>query len=65
VFCNPHFNQGGMIGRIFAYWAIVYFGHWFENYGSRANFWDTCFHGSSYVLIEAKNDWATFWETFS
>jgi hypothetical protein len=25
-------NQGELIGRIFAYWAIVYFGQYFDNY---------------------------------
>jgi hypothetical protein len=25
-------NQGDQIGRIFAYWAIINFGQYFENY---------------------------------
>jgi hypothetical protein len=31
-------NQGDRIGRIFAYWAIVYFGQGFEDYSSSNNF---------------------------
>jgi hypothetical protein len=31
--------QGDQIGRIFAHLSIVYFGHYFENYRSSANFW--------------------------
>jgi hypothetical protein len=33
--------QGDHIGRIFAYWVIVYFGQWFKNYRGSANFWVT------------------------
>jgi hypothetical protein len=36
-------KQGGQIGRIFAYWAIVFFGQLFENYRSSANSWATFF----------------------
>jgi hypothetical protein len=57
--------KGDQIGRIYAQWAIVYFGQCFENYWSGANFWATLFHGTSYVLIMTKNGWATFWATFS
>jgi hypothetical protein len=32
------YEQGDQIGRIFAHWAIVYFGQCFENYSSSANF---------------------------
>jgi hypothetical protein len=31
--------QGDQIGRIFAEWAIVFFGQFFENYGSAPKFW--------------------------
>jgi hypothetical protein len=37
-------EQGDRIGRNFAYWAIVYFGHFFENYKSGPKFWATFFH---------------------
>jgi hypothetical protein len=40
-------NQGDQIGRIFAYWATI--GQWFENYGSRTNFW------AVYALLLRKN----------
>jgi hypothetical protein len=39
------------IGRIFVFWAIVYFWQWFENYRSSGNAWAIIFHGTSYVLI--------------
>jgi hypothetical protein len=45
------------IGRIFAYWAIVYFEHYF---------WATYFlHGKKCVFILTEKDWATFWALFS
>jgi hypothetical protein len=44
-------EQGDQIGRIFALWAIVFFGQFFENFISSPNFWVTVFHGKSYVLI--------------
>jgi hypothetical protein len=47
-------NQGGRIGRIFTDWAIVFYGHFLENYRSRPNFWSTFFHGSSYVVFFTK-----------
>jgi hypothetical protein len=59
------FDQGDQIGRIFAQWAIVYFGQWFENYIQSANFWATFFRDISYVLIFTKNGLATFWASFS
>jgi hypothetical protein len=31
-------RQGGQIGRIFAQWAIVYFGLFFENYIEQPTF---------------------------
>jgi hypothetical protein len=44
-------HQGDQIRRIFAYWAIVYFGHFFEKYRRSPNF----FHGQRRVLILTKN----------
>jgi hypothetical protein len=41
---NPEHNrraflgQGDQIGRIFAYWSIVYFGQFFEDYRNSPNF---------------------------
>jgi hypothetical protein len=32
-------DQGDQIGRIFAYWAIVSFGRFKENFRSNPNFW--------------------------
>jgi hypothetical protein len=58
-------NQGDQIGRIFAYWSIIYFGLYFETYRCNANFWTTFFYGTSYVLILTNIVWATFWATFS
>jgi hypothetical protein len=50
-------QQGHQIGRIFAYWVIVYFGLWYKNYcvGSSDKFWTNFFLGTSYVLILTKN----------
>jgi hypothetical protein len=36
--CHFTYNQGDQIGRIFAYWAIVYFGQFYENYKRIPNF---------------------------
>jgi hypothetical protein len=35
--------QGDLIGRIFGYWAIVFFGQIFESYRSYAYSWATFF----------------------
>jgi hypothetical protein len=35
------YTQGDQIGRIFAQWIIVYFGHWFETSRRSAHFWAT------------------------
>jgi hypothetical protein len=43
-----HGMQGGQIGRIIAYWVIVYFGQFFENYRTSPKIWATFFHGKSY-----------------
>jgi hypothetical protein len=56
VVCHSLGIRVARFGRIFAYWASVYFGRSFENYGSRIsfrpNFWPnfgpTPFHGKSY-----------------
>jgi hypothetical protein len=47
-------------GRIFAYWAVIYFGKYFENCESSSQIWTTFFHSASYVLILPKKGWATF-----
>jgi hypothetical protein len=43
--------QGDQIGRIFAFWAIVFFGQNLENYRNSANFWATFFHDTIYIYI--------------
>jgi hypothetical protein len=41
-------DQGDLIGRFFAYWAIVYYGQvLFENYRSSQTIWAAFFHGKS------------------
>jgi hypothetical protein len=47
--------KGDQIGRIFAHWVIVYFGHLFENYRTSTNFWGTFSLSWGYALILAKN----------
>jgi hypothetical protein len=44
-------DHDDQIGRIFVYWAVVYFGLLFENDKSSKNKWAHFFHGSSYVCI--------------
>jgi hypothetical protein len=44
-----------VIGRIFAYWEVIFDGQIFENDRSSSNFWGTFFHGNSCGLILAKN----------
>jgi hypothetical protein len=44
--------QGGQIGRIFAYLAIDYFGHFFLNYSSSQKTWATFFHLHVLILTE-------------
>jgi hypothetical protein len=58
-------GQGEQIGRIFAYWAIVYTGHLFENYGSSPTFGDTILNGKSSVLMLTKMGLTTCWSIFS
>jgi hypothetical protein len=31
-------DQGDQIGRVFAYWVIAYFGHFYENYRNTLKF---------------------------
>jgi hypothetical protein len=40
------------IGRIFVYWAIVYFGRFFRNYRSNPNFFGYFFHGTYKLCID-------------
>jgi hypothetical protein len=51
--------------RIFAHWAIVYFGQFLENYRGNTNFWSPIFYGKSYALILTKMGRAIFWAMFS
>jgi hypothetical protein len=46
--------QGDQIGRIFAYWSIVFVEQCYEKFSSSPDFWATFFQGKSYVLILAK-----------
>jgi hypothetical protein len=48
-------GQGGQIGRIFAYWAAVYCGQYFENCKRFDNFLPIYFLSTSYVLIFTKH----------
>jgi hypothetical protein len=47
-------EQGDQIGRIFAYWVIVFFGQLFEKYRSRLIFCATLSHEKSCALILAE-----------
>jgi hypothetical protein len=51
-------TQGGQIGRIFACWSIVFFGHRFENYKSSPIFrlWEKGVNNFDKVWF-----WAKFW----
>jgi hypothetical protein len=48
-------HQGDQIGRIFARWAILYFGQLFETCLICPNFCATIFHGKSNALFSANN----------
>jgi hypothetical protein len=61
---NKFLNQGDQIGRIFAYWATIYLGHFDENYRKSTNCLATFFHGKIHVLILTKMDWASFLGNF-
>jgi hypothetical protein len=57
-------KQSDQIGRIFVFWAIVYFGQFFSNYRSQnflATFSKVC---KRYALIFQKMGWAKFWGDF-
>jgi hypothetical protein len=69
---STHFNkgkagrQGDQIGRIFAHWGIVYFGHFFENKIICPPLRTTFFPRKKLCIKYCpKIGWATFWETFS
>jgi hypothetical protein len=49
VFVQVVAVQGDQIGRIFAYWVIVYFRQFYENYRNGSNLLDTFVHGKSYI----------------
>jgi hypothetical protein len=51
----PNLFQGDRIGRIFAYWVIVYFEHLCEKHRISQNIWATFFNGKSYILGSTKN----------
>jgi hypothetical protein len=45
--------QGDQIGRIFAFWVIVYYGQFCENDISSPNFWASFINGKRYWLVLA------------
>jgi hypothetical protein len=53
-------DQGDEIGRIFAVWAIVYFGQFFFNRTISAKFWTIFLYSFC-----PKLGWATIWVSFS
>jgi hypothetical protein len=53
---NEGCQQGDQIGRIFARWAFVHFGHSFENYSSSKKI--------GLLFYAVKWYWATFWAIF-
>jgi hypothetical protein len=58
-------HQGDQIGRVLAYWAVVYFGCFlFTVVVAQIHglLFSQCF---SSALILTKTGWATFWATFS
>jgi hypothetical protein len=57
-------SQGDQIGRIFAYGAIFFFGHFLKNYRSRQNFGLHFRAKSNAKKKNRKNRWATFWVIF-
>jgi hypothetical protein len=50
-------KQGDQIGRIFAYWVIVYFGNFSENDLSSSIFGVTFFQRKGRVLTLTKRGW--------
>jgi hypothetical protein len=65
TFFSDTCKQGDQVGRIFAYWVVVFLVKCFENYRCSTNFWATFFHGSSSVLYFRKFSRATFCAAFS
>jgi hypothetical protein len=59
-------EQGDQIGRIFAKWAIVYFGYIFKNFSSNPDFRAASFHCKIYLLILTKQwVWLHFGQFFT
>jgi hypothetical protein len=40
-------DQGDQIGRIFAYWVLVYFGQFYAKIPQQSNFWSTFFRAKT------------------
>jgi hypothetical protein len=60
-----HWKQGDRIGRIFAYWVIVYNGSFMKiTYYIARLVWQF-FNGNSRVNFDTKMSWATFWAILS
>jgi hypothetical protein len=59
------YSQGNQIGRIVAFWAIVFIGYIIGNYRSTASSLATFFHETSHVSILTKTGWATLWAIFT
>jgi hypothetical protein len=57
-------SQGDQIGRIFAFWAIVYSGQVFENNKSSQIFGPFLSTAVMHTFLQVMG-WATFWVTFS
>jgi hypothetical protein len=53
-------KQGDQIGRILAYWVVVYFGQFLEDYMRRSNFCPT-FSTVQMCKVCQNMDWARFW----
>jgi hypothetical protein len=59
-------HQGDQIGRIFAYWVIVYYGQFYaKKYHRSKIFGLLLFMVKVMCLFSPKVDWVTFWATFS
>jgi hypothetical protein len=58
------YGQGDQIGRVFAYWATVFFGQFFLKNTIAAHSFCQLFSTVKYVVIFTKMVWATFWATF-
>jgi hypothetical protein len=55
--------QGGQ-GRIFAYWAIIFFRQFFENYRLSKHFW-AIFSPRKKIFFVLTHFWVTLWAIFS